>query len=113
MQLHVLFLFNVQILQALCLVSVLQNECKHILLFSGDASAEDIDIAMKLGAGYPMGPLQLSDYVGLDTTKNILEGWHHKYPENELFKPIECIQKLVSEGKLGVKSGEGFYKYKK
>ncbi|XP_058459746.1 hydroxyacyl-coenzyme A dehydrogenase, mitochondrial-like [Malaya genurostris] len=83
------------------------------LLERGDASARDIDIAMKLGAGYPMGPFELSDYVGLDTTNNILQGWHEKYPDNPLFKPVKLVEKLVSEGKLGVKSGEGFYSYKK
>lgn len=79
----------------------------------GDASARDIDLAMKLGAGYPMGPLELADYVGLDTNKFILDGWHKKYPDNPLFKPIDLLNKLVSEGKLGVKAGEGFYKYEK
>ncbi|XP_058118266.1 hydroxyacyl-coenzyme A dehydrogenase, mitochondrial-like [Anopheles ziemanni] len=83
------------------------------LLERGDASPRDIDTAMKLGAGYPMGPIELLDYVGLDTTNNILQGWHEKYPENPLFKPIKTLEKLVSEGKLGVKSGEGFYAYKK
>ncbi|XP_026500988.2 hydroxyacyl-coenzyme A dehydrogenase, mitochondrial-like [Vanessa tameamea] len=79
----------------------------------GDASARDIDIAMKLGAGYPMGPLELADYVGLDTNKFILDGWHKKYPQETLFNPIPLLNKLVSEGKLGVKTGEGFYKYEK
>ncbi|CAK5084614.1 unnamed protein product [Meloidogyne enterolobii] len=79
----------------------------------GDASKEDIDLAMKLGAGYPMGPFQLSDYVGLDTTQFIVKGWHEKYPNEPLFLPIATLDKLVAEGKLGVKSGEGFYKYSK
>ncbi|ETN62302.1 3-hydroxyacyl-coa dehyrogenase [Anopheles darlingi] len=83
------------------------------LLERGDASARDIDTAMKLGAGYPMGPIELIDYVGLDTTNNILQGWHAKYPENPLFQPIKTLEKLVNEGKLGVKNGEGFYSYKK
>ncbi|CAB3230245.1 unnamed protein product [Arctia plantaginis] len=88
--------------------------CEAIRLFErGDASARDIDIAMKLGAGYPMGPLELADYVGLDTNKFILDGWHKKYPDQQLFKPIPLLDKLVAEGKLGVKSGEGFYKYEK
>ncbi|KAL3272912.1 hypothetical protein HHI36_014371 [Cryptolaemus montrouzieri] len=77
----------------------------------GDASAEDIDIAMKLGAGYPMGPLELADYVGHDTTKFILDGWHEKFPDNPLFEPTKILEKFVKEGKLGRKSGEGFYKY--
>lgn len=83
------------------------------LLERGDASARDIDTAMKLGAGYPMGPIELADYVGLDTTNNILNGWHEKDPENPLYKPIPFLQNLVKEGKFGVKSGEGFYKYNK
>ncbi|XP_046630519.1 hydroxyacyl-coenzyme A dehydrogenase, mitochondrial-like isoform X2 [Neodiprion virginianus] len=83
------------------------------LLERGDASARDIDIAMKLGAGYPMGPIELADYVGHDTTKSILDGWHKKFPDNPVFKPTETLNKLVKEGKLGVKTGEGFYKYNK
>jgi len=83
------------------------------LLERGDASARDIDTAMKLGAGYPMGPIELADYVGLDTTKFIIDGWHAAYPESELFTPSPLIDKLVAEGKLGRKSGEGFYSYKK
>lgn len=83
------------------------------MLERGDASAKDIDTAMKLGAGYPMGPFELADYVGLDTTNHIINGWYEKYPDNPLFKPIELVQKMVKEGKLGVKSGEGFYSYKK
>ena len=83
------------------------------MLERGDASARDIDVAMKLGAGYPMGPFELADYVGLDTTKFILDGWSKNYPDNPLFKPISLINQKVSEGKLGMKSGEGFYKYGK
>lgn len=83
------------------------------MLERGDASARDIDIAMKLGAGYPMGPFELADYVGLDTTKHILDGWHKNFPENPLFQSIPLMDKLVAEGKLGTKSGEGFYSYKK
>jgi len=83
------------------------------MLERGDASAKDIDIAMKLGAGYPMGPIELSDYVGHDTSLFILEGWHKKFPDNPLFNPNESVRKMVKEGKLGMKSGEGFYNYKK
>jgi len=79
----------------------------------GDASTKDIDTAMKLGAGYPMGPFELADYVGLDTSKFIVDGWHEKYPEDPTFAPSPTLNKLVSEGKLGRKSGEGFYKYGK
>lgn len=78
----------------------------------GDASAEDIDTAMKLGCGYPMGPFELLDYVGLDTTKFILDGWHELYPEEKQFEPSDVLNRLVNEGKLGKKSGQGFYSYK-
>lgn len=83
------------------------------LLERGDATARDIDTAMKLGAGYPMGPFELLDYVGLDTSKFIIEGWAKKFPDNPLFKPVPTLDGLVAEGKLGIKSGEGFYKYNK
>lgn len=53
-----------------------------------------------------------ADYVGLDTTYNILKGWTEKYPGNPMFAELPLLEKLVSEGKLGVKSGEGFYEYK-
>ncbi|XP_068177629.1 hydroxyacyl-coenzyme A dehydrogenase, mitochondrial isoform X2 [Antennarius striatus] len=78
----------------------------------GHGSKEDIDIAMKLGAGYPMGPFELGDYVGLDTLKFIMDGWNAMDSENQLFVPSELLNKLVAEGKFGRKSGEGFYKYK-
>lgn len=58
-----------------------------------------------------MGPLELADYVGHDTTKHILDGWYEKYPNNPAFKTPEVLKKLVEEGKLGRKTGEGFYKY--
>uniref|UniRef100_A0A3Q0SV14 Hydroxyacyl-CoA dehydrogenase n=1 Tax=Amphilophus citrinellus TaxID=61819 RepID=A0A3Q0SV14_AMPCI len=69
----------------------------------GDASKEDIDIAMKLGAGHPMGPLELADYIGLDIINSD--------PNNPLFNSSDLLNKLVAEGKLGRKTGEGFFKY--
>nr|CAD7460717.1 unnamed protein product [Timema tahoe] len=83
------------------------------MLERGDATARDIDTAMKLGAGHPMGPFELADYVGNDTTKFILDGWHKRFPDNPLFRPIPLLTRLVEEGKLGLKTGEGFYKYNK
>jgi len=77
----------------------------------GDASPKDIDAAMKLGAGYPMGPFELLDYVGLDTTDFVAQGWARDYPDQPLFKPVDVLSSLVQKGKLGKKSGEGFYKY--
>ncbi|KAM3865147.1 hydroxyacyl-coenzyme A dehydrogenase, mitochondrial isoform 1-T1 [Diretmus argenteus] len=89
--------------------------CSNPCLFSphsGHGSKEDIDIAMKLGAGYPMGPFELLDYVGLDTAKFIMDGWSAMDPGNPLFAQSEMLNKLVAEGKYGKKTGEGFYKYK-
>lgn len=80
----------------------------------GEATIEDIDTAMKLGAGYPMGPFELSDYVGLDTTKHILDGWRETAEDQigkELLRPLKSLDDLVAQGKLGRKSGEGFKKY--
>jgi len=75
------------------------------------ASTKDIDTAMRLGAGHPMGPLALCDMIGLETIKFILDGWSQKFPADGMFKPIPLLDKLVKEGKLGKKTGEGFYKY--
>jgi 3-hydroxyacyl-CoA dehydrogenase len=77
----------------------------------GDASAADIDTAMKLGCGYPMGPIELGDYVGLDTTLYILEGWVKRFPDEQAFVVPPVLERKVKEGKLGRKSGEGFYKW--
>lgn len=79
----------------------------------GEATPSDIDMAMKLGAGYPMGPFELLDYVGLDTTKYIIGGWHGIFPDNTLFEESKTLNQLVEDGKLGRKSGSGFYQYKK
>jgi len=81
------------------------------MLERGDASAEDIDIAMKFGCGYPMGPIELTDYVGLDTTLSIVEGWTKRYPNEPAFQVPALLKQKVQEKKLGRKSGEGFYKW--
>ncbi|MBI5364516.1 MAG: 3-hydroxybutyryl-CoA dehydrogenase [Planctomycetes bacterium] len=81
------------------------------MLERGDATAADIDTAMKLGCGHPMGPIELTDYVGLDTTLFILQGWVKTYPNEPAFKIPACLEKKVKEGKLGRKTGEGFYKW--
>lgn len=73
----------------------------------------DIDTAMKLGAGYPMGPIELLDYVGLDTSKYIVDGWKKRYPEDTSFKTSELLNKIVKDGKYGRKTGAGFYNYSK
>jgi len=76
----------------------------------GVASAGDIDTAMELGYNHPMGPLRLTDLVGLDVRLNIAEYLHGKLG-SEAFRPPEILRRMVSEGKLGKKSGEGFYKW--
>lgn len=76
----------------------------------GVASAEDIDRAMKLGYGHPMGPLELGDLVGLDVRLAIAE-YLHAETGSATFRPPQLLKKMVRAGKLGKKSGEGFYKY--
>ena len=77
----------------------------------GDATPADIDAGMTLGCGYPMGPFTLLDYVGLDTTLFILDGWHKLEPGNALFQPPKLLVDKVKAGKLGRKTGEGFFKW--
>jgi len=79
----------------------------------GDGSMEDIDAAMKLGCGYPMGPFALADYVGLDTCKAIVDGWRENEPDKQLFEPSPLLNELVAAGHFGKKTGRGFYNYKK
>ena len=81
------------------------------MLERGDATKEDIDAAMQFGCGYPMGPITLTDYVGLDTTLAILEGWVERFPDEPAFAIPGILRTMVQEGKLGRKSGEGFYKW--
>jgi 3-hydroxyacyl-CoA dehydrogenase / enoyl-CoA hydratase / 3-hydroxybutyryl-CoA epimerase len=78
----------------------------------GDATPADIDTGMTLGCAYPMGPFTLLDYVGLDTTLFILEGWAQAEPGNPLFQPPKLLRDKVKAGKLGRKTGEGFYVWK-
>jgi 3-hydroxybutyryl-CoA dehydrogenase len=80
------------------------------LLESGFASREDIDDAMRLGAGHPMGPLQLLDLIGLDSCADILESLHRQFATTR-FAPSPAFRHLVTAGYLGRKSGRGFYTY--
>jgi 3-hydroxyacyl-CoA dehydrogenase len=75
----------------------------------GHGSVKDVDNAMKLGAGYPMGPLTLADYVGLDTCLFILQGWVRDYPNEPAFFVPKLLEQLVAQGHFGRKSGQGFY----
>ncbi len=76
----------------------------------GVASAQDIDKAMELGYNHPMGPLKLTDHVGLDIRLNIAE-YLYRELGSETFRPPEVLRRLVKEGKLGKKTGEGFYNW--
>jgi 3-hydroxybutyryl-CoA dehydrogenase len=76
----------------------------------GVASAEDIDTGMKLGTNWPMGPLALADLVGLDTTKAVLETFERETGDAK-YRPAAVLGELVAVGKLGRKSGAGFYDY--
>ncbi len=80
------------------------------MLEEGVASAKDIDTAMELGYNHPMGPLRLTDLVGLDVRLEIAD-YLHRTLGSESFRAPELLRRMVSEGKLGRKSGEGFYRW--
>jgi 3-hydroxybutyryl-CoA dehydrogenase len=80
------------------------------MLEEGVASAEDIDKALELGYRHPMGPLKLTDLVGLDVRLDIARYLHEKLGA-EHFRPPRVLEEMVAQGKLGKKSGEGFYKW--
>ena len=77
---------------------------------SGVAAPADIDKAMTLGYGFPMGPLRLTDLVGLDVRLAIAEHLHREL-KSAAFEPPAILREMVKAGKLGRKSGQGFYKY--
>jgi 3-hydroxybutyryl-CoA dehydrogenase len=80
------------------------------MLENGTATRDDIDTAMKLGCGYPMGPFTLLDYVGLDTTLWAAEAIYEEY-KDPLYAPPPLLRRMVLSGMLGKKSGKGFYDY--
>ena len=80
------------------------------MLEDGVASAEDIDTAMVLGYKHPIGPLKLTDLVGLDVRMNI-GTYLAEQLNNPAFEPPKLLKSLVEQGKLGKKSGEGFYRW--
>ena len=82
------------------------------ILADGLASKEHIDAAMKLGANHPMGPLELGDLIGLDVCLAILKTMYNEYSDPK-YRPHFFLRKMVRAGKLGRKTGEGFYKYNK
>ena len=79
-------------------------------LYEGVAGVEEIDTVMKLGMSHPMGPLQLADFIGLDVCHSILKVLHDGLG-NPKYAPCPLLVNMVTAGKYGCKSGEGFYKY--
>lgn len=79
-------------------------------LYEGIAGVNEIDTVMKLGMAHPMGPLQLADFIGLDVCMSILNVLHEGFG-NPKYAPCPLLVNMVTAGKLGVKSGEGFYNY--
>lgn len=82
----------------------------YFALQEGVATKEDIDLAIKMGLNHPMGPFTLSDFIGLDTILYISEYLHKELGEDK-YRPCPLLRKMVRAGKLGRKTGEGFYKY--
>ncbi len=79
-------------------------------LYNGVAGVQEIDTVMKLGMAHPMGPLQLADFIGLDVCLSILNVMYDGF-KNPKYAPCPLLVNMVTAGKLGVKSGEGFYDY--
>jgi len=79
-------------------------------LYNGVAGVQEIDTVMKLGMAHPMGPLQLADFIGLDVCLSILEVMYDGF-KNPKYAPCPLLVNMVRAGKLGIKSGEGFYDY--
>jgi 3-hydroxybutyryl-CoA dehydrogenase len=80
------------------------------MLETGTASAEDIDTAMKGGCNFPMGPLALLDLVGLDTSVAILDALYEEFRDPN-YAAVPTLRRMLSAGRLGRKSGSGFYDY--
>ena len=91
------------------LIGVLQNEAIHAFA-EGIASAEDIDKGMRLGMNHPMGPLQLADFIGLDTLLHVMENLYEEYGDPK-YRPPQLLRQMVRAGNLGRKTGKGFYDY--
>ncbi len=91
------------------ILSLIINEAARSLE-EGVASAEEIDVAMRLGVNYPQGPLKWADQIGLDEVLAVLEGLQRESGDDR-YRPAPLLKKLVSAGFLGETSGRGFYKY--
>ena len=90
------------------LIPMLNEAC--FALQEGIGTAEDIDAGVKLGLNHPMGPLQLADFIGLDTVVAIAEVLQREFGDDK-YRPANILRLHVAAGWLGVKSGRGFYKY--
>jgi 3-hydroxybutyryl-CoA dehydrogenase len=80
------------------------------MVATGTATAEDIDTGMTAGCAHPMGPLRLADLIGLDTVAAIGEALYEEYRE-PLYAPPPLLRRMVESGRLGRKSGQGFFSY--
>lgn len=85
------------------------NEAANALM-EGIATAEDIDQAMRLGTGYPLGPLEWGDLIGLDTVLGVMNGLFAEWGDDR-YRPTPLLRRMVVAGRLGQKSGRGFYNY--
>ena len=92
------------------LIPMINEACD--LLYTGVASAEGIDTAMKLGANHPMGPMALGDLVGLDVCLAIMDTLYHETGDPK-YRASLLMRKMVRAGKLGRKTGIGFFDYRK
>lgn len=86
----------------------MQNEAAFLVMEG--AKVEDVDKALKLGCNFPMGPLELADFVGIDIMLGTMEGLYQGFKDSK-YRPCPLLRNMVEAGKLGRKSGEGFYKY--
>lgn len=91
------------------IIGCLINEAVSALM-EGVASAEDIDLAMKLGTRYPFGPLEWADLIGLDTVLGIMNGLFNEWGDDR-YRPAPLLRRMVAAGRLGRKSGRGFFVY--
>ena len=86
------------------------NEAVYCLMEGAAESPEDVDTVMKLGMAHPMGPLELADFVGLDTCLHVMEILHEGLGDDK-YRPCPLLKRYVAAGRLGQKSGRGFYEY--
>jgi len=91
------------------LLCPMMNEAAYLVM-DGVASPEDVDTAMKLGANHPIGPLALADLVGIDVLYAIMQVLHAEIDDPK-FRPCPLLKTMISEGRLGRKSGKGFFSY--